>query len=198
MGRRRPKRSERRTVLLVTNGRKTEAAYLDHLKQMVRRSIAVTTRFINGSPETIVKELGSQRSDISEFNEVWIVVDHDGNDRRPFLDQCRRLDKRRKRTAVHGVVSVPCFEVWLNAHYEPIRRYRNQDEASRHYRELTGLPEKRCKEIPIDFPWEAMTEAASRCHLPTASLPECDTQGECPSTTMPHLLRSIGLLDGPL
>ena len=107
MGRRRPKRSERRTVLLVTNGRKTEAAYLDHLKQMVRRSIAVTTRFINGSPETIVKELGSQRSDISEFNEVWIVVDHDGNDRRPFLDQCRRLDKRRKRTAVHGVVSVP-------------------------------------------------------------------------------------------
>ncbi|WP_306814181.1 hypothetical protein [Actinomyces bowdenii] len=42
-----------------------------------------------------------------------------------------------------------------------------------------------------------MEQAAQRCYLPSAGLPEIDTQGPCPSTTMPHLLRSLGLLEEP-
>jgi len=95
---------------------------------------------------------------------------------------------------VHGVVSVPCFEVWLNAHYAPVKNYQNQADAQTHYRELTGLSSKDAKMLPDDFPWDRGAQAAARCHLPTDSLPETDTQGPCPSTTMPHLLRSLGLL----
>ena len=102
------------------------------------------------------------------------------------------MDKKHKQTAVHGIVSVPCFEVWLNAHYEQVRLYRDQHEAQQHYRKLSGLSEKHCKEIPADFPWGAVAEAVARCHLPTSEPPGCDTQGESPSTTMPHLLRSLG------
>ena len=123
---------------------------------------------------------------------VWIVVDHDGRDRHDFLAKCRRLSS--KRTVVHGVVSVPCFEVWLNAHYAPVKNYQNQADAQAHYRELTGLSSKDAKMLPDDFPWDRGVQAAARCHLPTDGLPEPDTQGPCPSTTMPHLLRSLGLL----
>ena len=190
---RRSQRVERRTVLLVTNGRVTEDAYLRQLCRRVNHDgISAKVKVIKGDPLTVVKQLGGPRSDLSEYEEVWIVVDHDGQDRHDFLAKCRRLSS--KRTVVHGVISVPCFEVWLNAHYAPVKNYQNQADAQAHYRELTGLSSKDSKMLPDDFPWDRGAQAAARCHLPTERLPEPDTQGPCPSTTMPHLLRSLGLL----
>ena len=192
--RRRVQRSERRTALLVTNGRVTENDYLQQLRQRTDRSrISVKVKVIDGDPLTVIKELKGPRSDLSDYKEVWIVVDHDGRDRHDFLAACRRLSSRQ--TVIHGVVSVPCFEVWLNAHYASVKNYRNQADAQAHYLELTGLSKKHAKTLPDDFPWDRVSQAVIRCHLPTNSLPECDTQGTCPSTTMPHLLRSLGLLD---
>ena len=192
--RRRVQRSERRTALLVTNGRVTENDYLQQLCQRTDRSrISVKVKVIDGDPLTVIKELKGPRSDLSDYKEVWIVVDHDGRDRHDFLAACRRLSSRQ--TVIHGVVSVPCFEVWLNAHYASVKNYRNQADAQAHYLELTGLSKKHAKTLPDDFPWDRVSQAVIRCHLPTNSLPECDTQGTCPSTTMPHLLRSLGLLN---
>ena len=191
--RRRAQLSERRTILLVTNGRVTENDYLQQLRQRTDRSrISVKVKVIDGDPLTVIKELKGPRSDLSDYKEVWVVVDHDGQDRHGFLAACRRLSS--KRTVVHGVVSVPCFEVWLNAHYAPVKNYRNQADAQAHYLELTGLSKKNAKALPDDFPWDGAAQAVVRCHLPTDGLPEPDTQGLCPSTTMPHLLRSLGLL----
>ena len=190
---RRSQRAELCTVLFVTNGRVTENAYLQQLCRRVDRDrVSAKVKVINGDPLTVVKELSGPRSNLGDYREVWIVVDHDGRDRHDFLAKCRRLSS--KRTVVHGVVSVPCFEVWLNAHYAPVKNYQNQADAQTHYRELTGLSSKDAKMLPDDFPWDRGGQAAARCHLPTESLPEPDTQGPCPSTTMPHLLRSLGLL----
>ena len=190
---RRSQRAELCTILLVTNGRVTENAYLQQLCRRVDRDrVSAKVKVINGDPLTVIKELKGPRSDLSDYKEVWVVVDHDGQDRHDFLAACRRLSS--KRTVVHGVVSVPCFEVWLNAHYAPVKNYQNQADAQTHYRELTGLSSKDAKMLPDDFPWGRGAQAAARCYLPTDSLPEADTQGPCPSTTMPHLLRSLGLL----
>lgn len=189
----RSQRAERRTVFLVTNGEVTESAYLQKLSRRVdRERVSVNVKVIKGDPRTVVRQLGGSHSDLSEYREVWVVVDHDGQDRHDFLAACRKLSS--KRTVVHGVVSVPCFEVWLNAHYAPVKNYQNQADAQTHYRELTGLSSKDAKMLPDDFPWGRGAQAAARCYLPTDSLPEADTQGPCPSTTMPHLLRSLGLL----
>ena len=189
----RSQRAERRTVFLVTNGEVTESAYLQKLSRRVdRERVSVNVKVIKGDPRTVVRQLGGSHSDLSEYREVWVVVDHDGQDRHDFLAACRKLSS--KRTVVHGVVSVPCFEVWLNAHYAPVKNYQNQADAQAHYRELTGLSSKDAKMLPDGFPWDRGSQAAARCHLPTDSLPETDTQGPCPSTTMPHLLRSLGLL----
>ena len=190
---RRSQQAVRRTVLLVTNGRVTEYAYLSQLCRRVGHGrISAQVKVIEGDPLTVVKELSGPRSDLSDYREVWIVVDHDGRERHDFLKECRKLSS--SQTVVHGIVSVPCFEVWLNAHYAHVKNYRNQADAQSHYRELTGLSKKNAKTLSDDFPWDKVTQAAARCHLPTDSLPETDTQGPCPSTTMPHLLRSLGLL----
>ena len=190
---RRSQRAERRTVLLVTNGRVTENTYLQQLCRRVDRDrVSAKVKVINGDPLTVVKELSGPRSDLSDYREVWIVVDHDGRERHDFLKECRELSSRQ--TDVHGIVSVPCFEVWLNAHYAHVKNYRNQADAQAHYLELTGLSKKNAKMLPDDFPWDGAAQAVARCHLPTDSLPELGTQGACPSTTMPHLLRGLGLL----
>ena len=193
--RERRKRTQRTTILLVTNGGKTEKTYLGMLKDRVPRGsgLSIKTSWHDGKePKTILKNLLRSRTGLDEYDEVWIVVDHDGQDRRPFLAACRRPSS--KQTVVHGIISVPCFEVWLNAHYAPVKNYQNQADAQTHYRELTGLSSKDAKMLPDDFPWDKVTQAAARCHLPMDGLPEPDTQGPCPSTTMPHLLRSLGLL----
>lgn len=174
----------------------TERTYLEGLQQRVDRStVSVRTKVINGDPLTVIEALRRPRATITEFAEVWIVVDHDGKNRSDFLAACRRLSTGR--TTVHGVVSVPCFEVWLNAHYGLVRNYQNQAEAQRHYRELTGESRSGDKVIPKDFPWEAMPEAVHRCYLTHEGLPAIDTQGPCPSTTMPHLLAGLGLITLP-
>ena len=191
---RRSQRVELCTVLLVTNGRVTENAYLQQLCRRVDRDrVSAKVKVINGDPLTVVKELSGPRSDLSDFREVWIVVDHDGRERHDFLKECRELSSRQ--TVVHGIVSVPCFEVWLNAHYAHVKNYRDQADAQAHYLELTGLSKKNAKTLPGSFPWDAAAQAVDRCHLPTDEQPEIDAQGTCPSTTMPHLLRSLGLLN---
>ena len=190
---RRSQRAERRTVLLVTNGRVTENTYLQQLCRRVDRDrVSAKVKVINGDPLTVVKELSGPRSDLSDYREVWIVVDHDGRERHDFLKECRELSSRQ--TDVHGIVSVPCFEVWLNAHDAHVKNYRNQADTQAHYLELTGLSKKNAKTLPDDFPRDEAVQAVARCHLPTDNLPELGTQGACPSTTMPHLLRGLGLL----
>lgn len=196
MGRRRPQRrmprEQRRAILVVTNGWRTEKAYVERLKREVGRSIALTVRFINGDPRTLIKELSGDRSNLTDFDEIWIIVDHDGTDRSDFLRACERLS--RKKHPVHGVVSVPCFEVWLTAHYEQVRNYQDQRDAQRHYAQIAHVPQDKEKHLPEDFPWDAVADAAWRCRLAGVPEPPIDTQGPCPSTTMPHLMRSLGLL----
>lgn len=197
MGRGRPSqrrapRRQRRAILVVTNGRQTEKAYLERLKQEVGRSTALTTRFINGDPQSLIKELGRPRSELDSFDEAWIVVDHDGADQSDFLRACGKLSKKKR--PVHGVVSVPCFEVWLAAHYCQVRNYQDQHDAQRHYAQIARVRKGGEKFLPKDFPWDAIADAAQRCRLAGVPEPEMDTQGPCPSTTMPHLMRGLGLL----
>ena len=190
---RRRQQAVRRTVLLVTNGRVTEYAYLSQLCRRVGHGrISAQVKVIEGDPLTVIKELSGPRANLDDYREVWIVIDHVGRDRHDFLAACRRLSSRQ--TVVHGVVSVPCFEVWLNAHYASVKNYRNQADTQANYLEQTGLSKKNAKTLPEDIPWNEAVQAVARCHLPTDSLPELGTQGACPSTTMPHLLRGLGLL----
>jgi len=119
-------RATRTTILLVTNGEKTEKSYLEGIRRRVPRgaNLSITVRGENGKePETIVRNLTRSQGGLDEYDEAWIVVDHDGKDRQGFLEACRRV----RGTRMVGIVSTPCFEVWLNAHYERVQKYRDQE-----------------------------------------------------------------------
>ncbi|AWE41838.1 MULTISPECIES: RloB family protein [unclassified Actinobaculum] len=198
-GRRANRREVRKTVLLVTNGEKTERLYLEELKRRTApNDVAVTLgRPIPGDPMTLMRKLEYQHA-TSAFDEVWIVVDHDGEDRSEFLAECLRRSRPAKRrgkgTMFYGVVSLPCFEVWLIAHYEQVGNFQDQNEAQQRYRQLTGLTSKEQKSLPGSFPWEEIGSACERSRLKGVAEPEVNTQGPHPSTTMPHLVRSLGLV----
>ncbi|WP_244963368.1 hypothetical protein [Actinomyces trachealis] len=84
--------------------------------------------------------------------------------------------------------------MWLTAHYGQVRNYQDQHDAQRHYTQIAHVRKGKEKFIAEDFPWDAFTDADRRCRLTGVPEPKLDTQGPCPSTTMPHLMRSLGLL----
>lgn len=196
--RRRASRAEKKSILLVTNGALTEKIYLEELKRRALRTerakqenFAVKVVFINGETDTLIKKLSSPHGDTKSYDEVWLVVDEDGHERTPFLGDCTR--RTTKAQGWFGIVSRPCFEVWLIAHYEPVRRYANQQAAQEHYRRLIpeGLGEK---EIPPGFPYDAMEDAVPRSHLNGTSQPPLEELPPLPGTGMPHLVQRLGLV----
>lgn len=186
----RPQRRTKRTILLVTNGKHTERTYLTELKHRAKLSDAVVTgpKFVNGEPDTVVRNLQSPNGDTSDYDEVWIVVDEDQHDRREFLRTCAA------EKGWHAIVSRPCFEVWLVAHYEPVHRYVDQADVQKHYRKLVpaGTPEKA---IPAAFPYDQVADAMNRCHLPGAEQGGIDELPPTPGTGMPHLVKALGLVE---
>ena len=189
---RRRSREQKTAVLIATNGALTEQVYLREIKRQVQDStLAIRVEFLNGEPESMLRKLTSPHGDTSSYDEVWIVVDEDGLDREPLVRECAALTTRRQRWV--AVVSRPCFEVWLIAHYTQVRRYTDQKNAQHHFRQL--IPDDHpVKDLPSDFPFSAAGEAVGRSHLPEDGLHDSDALPPSPGTSMPHLLARLGLV----
>lgn len=188
----RKRRTPRRSILIATNGVRTENAYLTQLKRQVDHSVlSVTILPINGEPETMMRRLRSPNGDTSAYDEVWLVVDEDGADRTGLLADCATLSKKTQQWT--AVVTRPCFEAWLVAHYEPVRRYAHQADAARHFHQVSSTQKNR-KELPSNFPMEAVQSAVDRSILTGEVLGEPNTLPPSPGSAMPHLLRALGLL----
>lgn len=102
-------REERWTVLVVTNGKRTEPDYFDGFKIAYRSVINhFETRFLNAAPTALVA-LAAQLRDDSDHNEVWVVCDVDEFD---VVSAQRKADNLNVELAL----SMPSFEVWLILH----------------------------------------------------------------------------------
>lgn len=188
----RSRREPKRAVLIATNGALTEQSYLKEIKQRARSAgLAIRVEFVNGEPDSVLRKLSSPHGDTGDYDEVWIVVDEDGHDREPLLREC--VTRSSVKQSWYLVVSRPCFEVWLIAHYTRVRRYADQQDAQRHYRTLVpaDLPEK---ELPTDFPYSAMEEAITRSHLAADEQGSAESLPPSPGTGMPHLVTRLGLV----
>ena len=111
----------------------------------LRKSVSMRIQPIEGDPMTLLRKVTAPKANNSDYDEIWIIVDHDGADRTEFLGRCAK--KSTKKQKVIGVVSIPCFEVWLVAHYEQIRNYQNQKEAQRHYLHLREINENKLETL---------------------------------------------------
>lgn len=109
--RRRPPgtREQRRTVLIVTNGTRTEVDYFEALRTEVWVTAhKVKVKFEKGDPVAVVLRAAVIRDD-DEYDETWAVCDVDEFEIKPAQEGARV----RK---VDLALSVPCFEVWLILH----------------------------------------------------------------------------------
>lgn len=136
----------------------------------------------------MLRKLQSPKGDTSGYDEVWLVVDEDGRDMARFVEACNKLNSKSQRW--FPVVSRPCFEVWLIAHYEQVRRYQDQHDAQRHYRALIppGTPKKL---LPADFPFNAYGEASTACRLSDSTAEEANALPPSPGSGMHHLIRAL-------
>ena len=184
------KRSTKTTVLVVTNGEVTELCYLEWLRDKVNgphEKYSVTVKDISGDPLRVLSKVPTKN-----YDQVWLVVDRDDHSpekMQGFIKDCQSRN-------ITAVVSVPCFEVWLNAHYKRVRNYQDQKEAQQHYRQLSGVSEKDEKTIPQNFPYDNYEQACANAHLAGKyENPRPNVLAKSPAAPMPFLLSALGLIE---
>jgi RloB-like protein len=102
-------RAQRRTVLVVTNGERTERDYLDALKEERWVIVTLRVKFERGTSEDVVVRAVRVRAS-DEYDNVWAVCDVDEEDVSAAIQQA-------KDGEVDLALSMPCFEVWLILHH---------------------------------------------------------------------------------
>ncbi|NQT88367.1 RloB domain-containing protein [bacterium] len=115
-----------KTRILIVGEGKTEKEYFYALKQEdgVHRHFAVTVKNAGGfGPEAVVKvAIRESGKSSKEYDEVWCVLDVETRSHRESLNRAVALAKNNKNKKIKPVLSNPCFEVWILAHFEKTAR----------------------------------------------------------------------------
>jgi hypothetical protein len=108
-----PTREQRRTVLIITNGSRTELDYFKALRNEPWVTASkVTPKFVAGAPAAVVRRAAEIRTD-NAYDEAWVACDVDEFDVQPAITAAEDEDY------VELVLSQPSFEVWLILHLKP-------------------------------------------------------------------------------
>lgn len=179
---RRP-RKERKRLLIVAEGPKTEVQYLEGLAQYLRATGATIrgTRLkgIGRDPQKVVqaaRDIYEQDPD-DKYDQVWVLVDVD---RHTTLDDAI-ADANRLGYSL--VVSNPCFEIWLIWHYEDCNSHHSTEQAHRRVKRNGHVD----RAIPNSFPFDLHPDATKRAK----GGQQPGSCGPNPSTGMPHLLAAL-------
>src|SRR5437868_3480211 len=111
--RRRAYRNSALTVLVVSNGTRTERQYFDALRRgSWGKPFHLTIK--NHAPEALIDFATSEKSNAA-YDHVWCVFDVDEFEVAEVL-------RRAGKEGIGIAVSQPCFEVWLILHKKDHRR----------------------------------------------------------------------------
>jgi hypothetical protein len=122
-------RPQRDTLLVVTNGERTERDYFEALRSELWVVVALRTKFERGTPEdAVIRAVQIRQSD--DYDMVWVICDVDEYDVSLAIQYA-------KDGTVDLALSVPSFEVWLILHLsEKCPSFNNAEQASRYLRRL--------------------------------------------------------------
>ncbi len=170
--RRRASREQRRCILIVTEGKKTEPKYFSCLCRNLKLTGA-TVQVTNADatdPGGIVKYAESHRDDsVSsvrggrgvKYDETWVVFDSEQNLDTPQLNAALA---RARDLGIKVAMSAPCFEYWLLLHYVYSTRYMtNFREANDTLRE--HLPDYDKTKLPVEDLWNRVPTAVENAEL---------------------------------
>lgn len=149
-------RIESKTVLIVTEGKKTETDYFDKLILKLRASADIEgTRKGDSAPTSVVKRAEKAiRRDSGEYEVIYCVFDKDSHaDYEAAIKMIDKLNRSNVNIEISAVPSVPCIEYWFYLH----KKYLDKpyatvgSPATELLKDLKKIPEFRDydKSIPI-------------------------------------------------
>ena len=116
--------AERRRVLIVCEGEKTEPLYLKALASNLGLT-ALDTEICgdcDSAPINVVQYGKKKLKSDSEFDMIFFVFDRDTHDSyKAALSLIEELQshKKFKNKTIIPITSIPCFEIWFLLHFEP-------------------------------------------------------------------------------
>jgi hypothetical protein len=119
-------RDQRWTVLILSNGERTEVDYFNGLRfsGLIRADKIATVKFRNGSPYDTVRAAAESQA-YSDYDEAWAVCDVDEYE----VEAAIALSAEK---GVNLALSQPSFEVWLIFHRSSsCSSFNNADQARR-------------------------------------------------------------------
>ena len=128
------KAAPRLSVLVFTEGEKTEPSYLKHWHREVRSTVALEIPDQHGTPMTLVRhareakklaDKDERRGRGAAYDQVWCVFDRDAH---PQVSQA--LGEARD-VGINIALSNPCFELWLMLHFMDQTAYIDRATATR-------------------------------------------------------------------
>jgi RloB-like protein len=160
-------RKERVSVLIVTEGERTEVQYFKRLCHYLRATgVNVYSAEIKGTGRDPVHVVNTAKKESNsspiDFNSIWFVFD---------VDDHARLDEAITKAQNQGfklAVSNPCFEIWLLWHFEECQRHMSHAGIRARLRDF-GITDKK---IPDNFPFENARKAAERADPSVGRVPK--------------------------
>lgn len=196
LGRRPPRREPKRRILIVCEGRVTEAGYFKDLRRAFRNPLVeVEIDDQKGVPKTLVeraavrkkaaeRDAKSQRDEFLSYDEVWCVFDVDEH---PHLSDAQQ---QARDNGIDLAVSNPCFELWALLHFQDhsafVERKRLRGMLKRH---LPGYD----KALPYESLRPGYAQAIQRATDLDRRREEANDVGGNPSTGVYRLTEKIRL-----
>ena len=131
---------ERLTIVIATEGARTEPDYFIYLQRKFRDiNIDIISRdYSRSDPMQVLDDLIKYKERKSPSPSIikahWIVIDNDG---RP-PDDMRRVMEKAKAKGLCVADSNPCFELWLLLHRKPLSDYDDREIEELKKNEKTG------------------------------------------------------------
>ena len=63
----------------------------------LRKSVSMSIQVIESDPMTLLRKVTAPKANNSDYNEIWIIVDHDGADRTEFLRRCAKKSTKNRK-----------------------------------------------------------------------------------------------------
>lgn len=147
--------AKRRSVLVFTEGKKTEPVYLTHWSRAYREQVIVTIDDFHGAPLSLVQEAAARRAaDLraarrgrgDEYSEYWCMFDIDEH---PNVARALEL---AASSSVAVVVTNPCIELSLLLHFQDQNAAIDRHDAQRKASEYLS-----CGKTPTSAALAALT-----------------------------------------
>jgi hypothetical protein len=133
--------ARRPSILVFTEGKKTEPLYLKHWHRMHREQVIVTIDDFHGAPLQLVEAAAVRRTaDLrlakrgrgSAYQEYWCMFDVDEH---PNVDQALEL---AASSEIKVAVTNPCIELWFLLHFQDQTAELHRHKAQSLCRDLLG------------------------------------------------------------